>query len=902
MLLIQNDPVLKAIYSVDASIYQIEPEGVAIPQTLEELLELVEYCAKSRTPLIARGAATGIAGGCIGKGIVVDLARHFNQILEIDLENRRVRAEPGVVQKQLNDVLKPHGYRLGPDTSTGNRATLGGMLANNSAGARSLQFGRMIDAVEEVELLLSDGRLVRLNWESKGALVDGIASCVARYEEEIQQRFPRVPRHVNGYALDALLAKPFNPAKVLAGSEGTLGIVTEMTLAITPLPKRMPTQLLFFSSFDEAFHSVPQLLSFRPQILEMLDDKIVEAGRQAKIHDQALSLIKGDPKAIFMVETEADLALHYGQEHCTLLTRDKDQEAFMKMREAGLGLLLSKRSYSRAIAFLEDLSVAPERLGPFMGEFMALLKKHGKEAGVYGHAGAGCMHIRPYIDLRDPAEVRLMRALMEQTADLILRYHGALSGEHGDGLVRSWLTERLFGPKLMEAFKEIKELFDPLGMMNPGKIIPDQPFEENLRKGPVRGLKTEFRFEKDGGIELAADLCNGNGACRKREGVMCPTFQATGDEYQTTRARAQTLRSYFNGTLPASEWLGEEMHAVLDHCIECKGCQTECPSHVDMAKMKSEFLYHYQLKHGVSWRSWIFGHIPALFALASPFSGFVNWLNQSTLSKKASRKLGIAAERSLPKLARERFSSWVTYQMPLVKSKGTVVLFNDTYTQYICPEVGKGAYRLLNSLGYEVIVPPRYCCGRPLISKGLLKEAKTALGRLAAEMRDAVVSGLPIIVLEPSCLSVLRDEMKDLIGEPAFGVSLEQFLIENQELKALSALGDRSIQVHTHCHQKALWKHSDEIYRALGVEEIVHVDSSCCGMAGSFGYEKEHYELSMKIAKDRLLPQLWGEVILANGFSCRSQIEHAVGKKALHFAEWAGRPSKNNGSSQYSLQ
>lgn len=587
------DEVTRHVYSVDASIFEILPQGVVVPKTEADLQAAVRIAAHYNVPLTIRGAATGITGGCLGHGLIVDTSTHLNQILSLNLEEKFVICQPGVIQDTLNQKLSPYGFRLGPDTSTGNRATLGGMLANNAAGARSLRYGKMVDHVLGVELLLASGEKLSLvslsdeEWSAKrvlnsreGEIYRTLWEIKMGDREEIEKRFPPIPRRVSGYNLDELLkSSPFNPAKLIAGSEGTLGIATEIKMAIVPKPKATALLLIFFEDLLSAFHLVPELLKYHPLSLELIDHQIISLGRATRLH---LEWLQGNPQAILIFEAEDIQPVRgalQGLKH-TIIDQADQMAHVWEVRKSGLGILLSKRSYSRAIAFLEDLSIPPEKLASFMERFLAVLKHHGKEAGIYGHVGSGCMHIRPYIDLRDPQEFALMRHLMEEISTLVLEYGGALSGEHGDGYIRSWLNPKMFGEKIMEDFKKVKRAFDPHLLMNPGKIIPEDTWEE-MRTTPGEKLqspKTYLDFSSEGGFELAADLCNGNGLCRKKEGVMCPSFQATEQEFHSTRARAQALRSIIHQRLPLEALTSQGLYDVMDLCLSCKGCKSECPS------------------------------------------------------------------------------------------------------------------------------------------------------------------------------------------------------------------------------------------------------------------------------------------------------------------------------------
>ena len=681
------DEITRHVYSVDASIFEITPLGVVIPKNKTDLLRIVEIAGHFKIPLIARGAATGITGGCLGRGLILDLSKYLTHIVSIDLQHEFVICQPGVIQDDLNQQLALSGYRLGPDTSTGNRATLGGMLANNAAGARSLRYGKMADHVQSVEMILSGGE--RLSFSSvseeewmfkeqqnnrEGEIYRTLRKIRNNYKEEILKHYPDIPRRVSGYNLDELIKSlPLQTAKLIAGSEGTLGIATEIKLGIVPKPFATGLLLIFFSDLLEALHHTPQLLAHHPLSLEMIDSQIISLGRKSPQMRNRLDWLQGDPQAIFILEMEGSSVNDVKakiEEVCQQTVMQKigyaqipilhptQMSHVWNLRKAGLGILLSKRSYSRAVAFIEDIAVPPLQLASFMERFCTYLASHGKQAGIYGHVGAGCMHIRPYMDLRDPEEIPLMRQMMHDISSLIVEYGGALSGEHGDGWIRSWLNPKMFGKPLMEAFKKLKEAFDPLHLMNPGKIIPQTDDWEELRARPgvpLQSPPTFLDFNPEGGFELAVDMCNGNGLCRKKDGVMCPSFQATQEEFHSTRARAQALRSIVHQRLPLEAFTSQGLYDVMDLCLSCKGCKTECPSQVDMAKLKSEFLYHYQEKHGYPLRSRLFGSIGFLNSCMSSFPALFNRLSKKPWTKKGLDWLGISPIALFPCLLRNAF-------------------------------------------------------------------------------------------------------------------------------------------------------------------------------------------------------------------------------------------------------
>ena len=955
------DKLTRCIYSVDASIFEVIPFGVVVPRTKEDLVQTLKITHSHQFPVVARGAATGITGGCLSRGIVIDTSRYLNNLLDIDIKKHTVMCEPGMIQDDLNRHLLPFKHRLGPDTSTGNRATLGGMLANNAAGARSLRFGKMSDHILAVDLLLVTGEHVYFEsiteeeWNKKrrlktteGMIYADIWRIREKYGNEIIKQFPNTPRRVSGYNLDELIkGNGINVAKLIAGSEGTLGIITSLTLNIVPIIAFSGLCLLYFDDLITALEAVPALLTCHPLSLELIDNQIIELGRKSPSLKGQLNWLKSHPKALLileidgcsLIEVKDKLELIFkeaqnkkiGYEQ-TIILDPTTVSMVWALRKAGLGILLSKRTYSRAIAFLEDISVNPNQLPAFMKRFCDYLSKKGKTAGIYGHVGSGCMHIRPYIDLRDPDEISLMRQMMLDVTELLLEYGGALSGEHGDGLIRSWLNPKLFGPDLYQAFIDLKRAFDPMNLMNPGKIVLAKAPFEPLRLSPETEIvspKTFLNFQAEGGFALSVDLCNGNGQCRKKTGVMCPSFQATMNEIHSTRGRAQALRSIIHNQLPPEDLTSKGMHEVMDLCISCKGCKTECPSQIDMAKMKAEFLYHYQNKHGYSLRSLLFGNIDRIFQVASPFAWLFNRLNQSFLVKKMlSYFLGIAYQRTLPKLAQETFSKWQKKERISQKFKDAhnskqkqVVLFHDTFMEYNDPSIGKSAIRVLEALGYDPIVPAKTCCGRPAISKGLLENARHKAERVLEILEPYVSQGLFIVGLEPSCILTIKDDYVGLVNETkrkiaeqigSHCLTFDEFIarhIYEGTLPLPFSKEAKTVLLHGHCHQKALvgMTCTKQVLQSIPNLTLKEIPSGCCGMAGSFGYEKEHYDISMKIGELVLLPAIRSHFdqvdeensrssqieessqktfIVADGTSCRQQIQDGTAQKAFHLAEF----------------
>ncbi len=916
---LRHDALTKRIYSVDASIYEIEPLAVFFPKSEEEVQEALYEASKEQIPVIGRGAGTGIAGGCIGKGLVIDCSKYLTSILEFNEKEAYVRCQAGVVQNTLNAYLNERGYCLGPDTSTGNRATLGGMANNNSSGAHSIRYGKMVDHVLGATLLLSDGDRIELAaldeaaWLKKeqltnreGEIYRELRKLTEKYRIPIENDFPKLHRRVSGYNLDTLLNPfPKNLCNILVGSEGSFGITTELTIKLSKKPKYTALCILFFDDLLQSLERMKEYLSFKPFALEVIDETIVALAKMSPAMKGKLSWLPDKNQTLIIAEFDGESRSEVQDkvqafaklQKSVCIESPQEAQQVWDMRKAGLGLLLSRRTYSRAIAFIEDLAVDPLDLADCMRELKVILNKYGKNAGIYGHAGAGCVHIRPFIDTRDHEDLKVMENIMRETAQLVTKFKGSLTGEHGDGLVRSWLNKEMFGETLYQAFCDIKSLFDPKGLANPGKVVATQTFLENLRLSPKSQLiepTTFLNFEKEGGYALSVDLCNGNGQCRKKDGLMCPSYQGTHDERHSTRARAQSLRSIIHGHLPPETMTSDALYEILDLCLECKGCKTQCPSQIDMAKLKAEFLYQYQEKNGYSLRNLLFAHIGTANQLGTLFPQLSNFLGNTTLSKKLLDKIGITAQLPLPTFTHQRFSK---RKQEKQSGQKEVVLFIDTYTEFNVPHVGIAAEKVLQALGYHVITPPWTCCGRPFLSKGILKTAEKKAHAAVKRLAPYANRGLAIIGLEPSCLFMLKDDYASLINSEESRtvskqcVTLEDFLLQHIESGLPFPFHqDQDIHLHVHCHQKAL-QGSDSFIRILSQlnKNIHEIPTGCCGMAGSFAHEKEHYQLSQTIAGQTLYPAVnrlnKDALLIANGFSCRSQIAHGTSHQAQHLAE-----------------
>jgi FAD/FMN-containing dehydrogenase/Fe-S oxidoreductase len=962
---VRCDLTSRVLYSTDASIYQIMPLGVVLPKHAGDVATAVRWAATHGFPILPRGSGTSLGGQTVGAAMVLDFAHAMNRILAVDVDAREARVQPGVILDELNAELRPHRLQFAPDVATSNRASIGGMIGNNSCGSHSIVYGKTIDHVRALNVVFANGDEARLAplapdaWAARaaeespqGRLYRAIAGIVDRHRDEIDCRFPRIMRRVAGYNLDRFVRVPRDApcslADLIVGSEGTLAVVTEATLNLVPLPAHTAVAVVHFHDLLPALEATPEILAFGPAAVELSDRTILDLTRGNLEYARARTFLQGEPEAILAVEfageTEAEVrdkvaamearlaerGLGYA---CVRALTPAEQANVWRVRKAGLGLLMGIKGEQKPVGFVEDTAVAPERLADYVRRFQAILDEHGARGIYYGHASVGCLHIRPMLNLKRSDDVGRMRAIAAAVADLVHEFDGAMSAEHGDGLVRSEWLERMFGAEICEAFRAVKLAFDPSGLMNPGKIVDPPRMTENLRFGPdyrTRPVETHYDFSADGGFAGAVEMCSGIGACRKRtEGAMCPSYRGTMEEAHATRGRANALRAAISGRLssPTGDPLAaHELHGVLDLCLECKACKAECPSNVDMARLKSEFLAHYQAVHGVPLRARVFGHIATLNRLGCALAPVSNWLlNAGPNRWLLQRLLGIDARRPLPPFARPTFAAWfdrrtrrdpsfAPVMVDLVDGSSsyafregrTVALLDDTFMNTNEPEIGIAAVRVLEAMDLHVCRTGLPCCGRPLISKGLLTEAKRLARQNIPRLARLAQLGIPVVGCEPSCLLTLRDEYPALVpGPEADAVAANAFLLEEFLARRaadglpLPAFRDRGsadrpsrrLLLHGHCHQRALAGMASAL-TALRLPpgfQVEETPAGCCGMAGSFGYEAEHYDLSLKIGEDRVLPAVRTAdpdvTLVAAGASCRQQFAHATGRRALHPAE-----------------
>ncbi len=922
------DPLSRLIYSTDASLYQIRPAAVAIPASREDVAVAVRIAAAHRVPILPRGAGTSLAGQTVGPGLVVDCSKHLNRILEVNREERWVRVEPGVVLDQLNDHLSSLGLFFAPDVATSSRANLGGMLGNNSSGMRSLRYGKTVDHVLEVTALLSTGEWVSFRELDRSSLDavckgtdaaarihGGVRRLVAEHRDEIQARYPRVMRRVSGYNLDELLDENrFNLSRLLVGSEGTLAVIVEAKLRLEPLPEARAVVVLHFDHLMDSIRLVPHLLTHRPTAVELLDRYGLElARRNPSVAGLARRFLQGEPDAILMLEFSGNPAEIRDQVSrlkadptvaavCFAAVEAWDpglQKAVWEVRKNALGVMLGIRGDFKPVPFIEDSCVPVEVLADYVSDVQAICEAHGRKLALYAHAGVGVIHLRPILNLKQEEDVRILASISEQVFRRVVHYRGSWSGEHGDGLSRSYKLREFFGDRLYGVFRQVKELFDPAGLMNPGKILDAPPPTENLRISPAYRPVTPptwYRFADEGGMDAAIELCTGVGQCRKLSGVMCPSYLVTRDEEHSTRGRANALRSAIAGELGPEGLTSGRLYEVLDLCLECKACKSECPSNVDMAKLKAEFLAHYYHHHGLPLRRRLVGATRRIAESASLTPRLANLLAGNPLSRRLLEALaGLDRRRVPPRYAHRTLGAWYRSHYRPLSGAPAVTLLADTFTNFFEPESGVAAIRLLEAAGYRVRLIDWACCGRPLISSGRLdrarKDGDAALpGLLEAEGR--------LVVLEPSCYATFKDDWPDLLTDAQGArslaervVTLEEVLTGNEVVgKVASRLqgGPSRILYHGHCQQRAVLGCGPTVtmLRLLPSSRVDEVLPGCCGMAGVFGYEREHYQLSQQIGELHLLPAVRSADpetrLVASGFSCRSQIRHFTGRTAVH--------------------
>ncbi len=973
---VRFDDTTRRLYSTDASIYQVMPLGVVIPKTPDDLVAAVQIVAEMEVSIVPRGGGTSLSGQSIGPGVILDCSKYLNAILDIDPGARIARVQPGVVLDQLNRALAPHDLQFGPEVATFTRANLGGMIGNNSAGARSIVYGKTCDHIRRLRCILSDGTRAEFGplspseWERKagchsleGQAYREVRRLVHENADEIRRRFPNILRRVSGYNLrdllpadgdgdGAALRATAGLHQVIIGSEGTLAVTAEAELNLVPRPRARGLLLPHFTSLAAAMEAVAVCLEAKPSAVELMDSMLINLAAGNLALRNTMALIEGRPAALFMVEFHgADMAEVSDRVH-ELKRRIRDvpgvtaavtalepatRDPLWNLRSAAMPLLYSLPGDGKPATFVEDCAVDPARLPEFVARFQDVLHRYGTEGAFYGHASVGCLHIRPVLNLKDPQDVIRMRRIAEEISDLVLQFGGTLSGEHGDGYLRSEWNRKMFGPAVYEAFRQVKRAFDPHNRLNPGKVVDAPAMTESLRFiGAYRPADppTVFGYDRQGGFARAIELCNGNGACRKQKGgTMCPSYRATRDERDTTRARANALRLAIGGAdydpQAAGHNLGDGwIYEVMDLCLMCKACKAECPSNVDVAKLKAEFLHAYYRRHPRPFGHRLMARIHQLNRVGAWAAPLVNWFGRQPWARRLLElTAGIDRRRSLPPLHADHFRAWFGRHKPDVNAgtAGRVILLDDCFTTYNEPEVGRAAVRVLERAGYAVELASEktrgtedrgqrtaksrpfpssvlcplsssFCCGRAMISKGFLTEARDLARNQSAALAERVADGTPVLGLEPSCILTLADEWPELAPGPAArrvaaAADLADVWLAKQveaghchlDLKPQSG----TCLLHGHCHQKALRGAggSAAALRLVPGLEVTVLDAGCCGMAGSFGYEKDHFDVSAQIAGLELLPALRAApaaAVAATGTSCRHQMRDLAGRHARH--------------------
>ncbi len=933
------DPFNRGLYSTDASIYQIQPIGVVVPRSHEDVVRSLQIAADHDVPVIPRGAGTSQGGQVLGKALVIDSSKYLTGVVALDTDAKTVTVEPGIVLDELNALLRPHGFFFPVDPATSNCATIGGMAGNNSAGARSIKYGHMVSNVLAIDALLADGsqfRCEQVNGQDPQTvpattnryadLIHQMQSLYDREADEIARRFPRVARNVAGYNIDRIGRTPFNMADLLVGSEGTLAWFTQLHLAVQPLPSHRVVGVCHFPSFYEAADATQHIVEMRPSAVEIVDRALIDLARDnAAFRDTVSLFVRGTPEALLLVEFSGDshdeilrdlrrldeLMAGLGFRNAVVPAIDPEfQQQIWSVRKAALNIVMSMKGDGKPISFIEDCAVPLDKLAEYTRRLGEVFAKHGTTGTWYAHASVGCLHIRPTLNLKNSDDVSKMRRIAEEAHALVREFKGSHSGEHGDGIVRSEFLEPMLGRRIVAAFEEVKRGFDPEKRFNPAKIVNPPPMDDStlLRYFPTYApapRRQVLDWSEWQGLPRALEMCNNNGACRKlHDGVMCPSYRVTRDERHTTRGRANTLRLAISGQLGPDAFTSNDMYETMELCVGCKACKRECPTGVDMARMKIEFLHHYKKQHGITWHDRLVAYLPRYARWASRFPALANAPNyNSPIARWLQRTAGFTSRRQLPRWRRDVFRN----APPVARTnRPQVVLLVDTFTTYFEPENAHAAVKILDAAGYDVITPTPLdgrrplCCGRTFLNMGLVEQAKVEGRRVIDTLQPYVERGLPIVGLEPSCLLTLRDEYTVLFDQSETRVLadnamlLEEFLVKERSAGRLDLplqpLSTNTVWLHGHCHQKAhgVMPSVEEVLGWIPELQLERIESGCCGMAGSFGYQERHYDISMKMAELDLLPAVrqadpdaW---IVTDGTSCRSQILHGAGREAVHVA------------------
>jgi FAD/FMN-containing dehydrogenase/Fe-S oxidoreductase len=943
-----TDEQTRRLYATDASSYQELPQAVAFPKNTQEIIDLIRYARTKNLTITARGAGTSLAGQTTGNGIIMDIGRHMNRLLNINAQQQAAHVQPGVIRDTLNREAAPHNLLFGPDTATTSRCMIGGMIGNNSCGLFSIKHKTTREHVLEIDAVLSDGSRAtfkplseeelqqKMELDSlEGQIYRQMVGLIREHKEEIIANYPHpeIIRRNTGYALDRLCemepftdgGRPFNLAELLCGSEGTLAVTASAKLNLEP---RDPHSILFtpqFSSIRAAMEATVEAVKMDPAAVELIDDIILDATKNNIEQKKNRFFLEGEPKAVLIIQFDGHnpqqlqaKAAELGDRlqslglssSSTVITDPEKIDRVWQLRKAGLGLLMGLGADGRTPTFCEDTAVRVPDLPDYIDDFQRILDRHDSDCVFYAHASVGELHLRPVINLKKEQEIEKMKTMADEIADLVRKYRGSLSGEHGDGRTRAPYIEKVLGSKMMPLLRQVKQIWDPANLLNPGKIVDPKPMEADLRYSPSYQppeIDTNFNWRREESFADAVELCNGAGVCRKLAdsgGTMCPSYMATKQEKDSTRGRANLFRQLFSGRQKEA-FQSEELHDALDLCLSCKACKSECPANVDMARMKAEFMQGWHEENGISLHERFFGQAGSLYPLASLFPQLSNWMLEKPVTKELLQQwLGIDKRRDLPAFASTTFMDWYNNRSIFDSDKSSspdaqaVVLLIDIFTNYHDPEIGKAAVRFLEATGHHVIVPDIHELGRPQLSKGMVDHAKRLLDQNLPRLANYADQGYPIIGLEPSELLTLRDEYLDLCDDDQLStaqqvaeqsVTFEEFVASTIQTNSPPDTSPK-VYIHGHCHAKALIGNTavEDALQAAGYETEI-LQTGCCGMAGSFGYEENHYDVSMDIGELTLFPALRklpdDALVCAPGFSCRHQINDGVDRKALHPAQ-----------------
>ncbi|PZQ46180.1 MAG: FAD-binding oxidoreductase [Rhodovulum sulfidophilum] len=937
---VRFDAFTRGRYATDASIYQIMPRGVAFPKHEADIAAALQVAAEHGAPVIARGGGTSQNGQPIGDGLILDMSRHFSGVTDYDPEARTVRARPGTVLNTLNDFARKDGLFFPVEPSTASRCTIGGMCGNNSSGARSLRFGKTVDNVIAIDGMLHDGEAFSLGAAPLGeaasprtrAILERLTELARRHRVDIETIFPKVQRRVGGYNLDELLPERPNYSHLLVGSEGTLALTTGVTLQLSTLPRHRVMGVCHFPDFRAAMETTRHIVALGPVAVELVDNNVLVLGADIPLFVKTLGdITRGKPNCLLLVEFAGDdldalrrdlrrldqcMADHGFADAVVEVIEPARQKPVWEVREACLNIMMSMKGDGKPVSFIEDCAVPLEHLADYTDAVTEVFARHGTRGTWYAHASVGCLHVRPILNMKDEEGARKMRAIAEETAELVRRYKGSFSGEHGDGISRSEYIEPLFGAKLTRAFEEVKDSFDPENRLNPNKIVRPPRMDDRalMRFGPGYAVsrpegRTALDWSEWGGFGGAVEMCNNNGACRKLAGgTMCPSYRATRDEQHVTRGRANTLRLAISGQLGPDAFISPGMKATMDLCVSCKGCKRDCPTGVDMARMKIEFLHHYYGKHGLPWRERLIAHLPRYARHARWVAPLLNLRDRiPAIARLSERMLGFSARRTLPKWRKPwREGGGASRPVDVLGDGRDLVLFGDTFNRYFERENLEAAERVLVAAGYRLhrVKPAEgsrpMCCGRTYLASGQTDAARAEAKRSLDALRPFIERGARVVGLEPSCVMSFRDEMTALLPAAETGFIQGKALLLEELLAAdlkegritlpLADQGGRVAHLHGHCHQKAFAAMGPVEYVLRGVPglELKVIESSCCGMSGAFGYAAENIEVSKRMAELSLLPAVRaagpGDLIVADGTSCRHQIHDGAGREAVHVA------------------